>query len=393
MTANSPHANLLQHRQGGVHDVLLVQESHRAAQGVVGGGRGHAAPPRRQQPLALQASHEAGVRVLAHLADVREDRSAEAGQQLGEPGRHRAEQRGVHDHHSSCTVVILQAALGAQRRRDAIAVGYDGEVGTITISSHLVKGHQLEWILRVRSQPRVVLVEEVPPVQQVRRVHAHHNPASRRLLDGVAEAPGVVGAVGVRHDVQPRRQVQAVMGVEIATEDSLVETLQPDHHAIWLFASGQPVHDHGLEKHVAAAVQVLRVRDLHNWQQARLGVANRHAQQGRLVRREVRHPPAVLVAKTFRHAVVASVLHVLPQVDELGALREQLVEHPGHAASHDRARPGAAARGGQLLAPRPGGHGLFLRHQRLAVERPASMLAGHLRLQGRGIKRLLDHGS
>mmetsp|Transcript_58589 Transcript_58589/g.168212 ORF Transcript_58589/g.168212 Transcript_58589/m.168212 type:complete len:508 (+) Transcript_58589:835-2358(+) len=178
------------------------------------------------------------------------------------------------------------------------------------------------------------------------------------------------------------------MGVVVPTEDALVETLQPNDHATRLPADGQPIHDHRLEKHVATAIEVLRVGDLDDGHQAGLRIADAHAQQRGLVRREVRNAPAVLRVQALGDAVVASVLHILANVDQVLASFQELVEGERHTLAHQLRCRGDLAGGGEACS-------LFgnlrLGHQRLAIEAQASLPGRDFWLLGGFVEGLLHH--
>mmetsp|Transcript_77407 Transcript_77407/g.239721 ORF Transcript_77407/g.239721 Transcript_77407/m.239721 type:complete len:206 (+) Transcript_77407:419-1036(+) len=193
-------------------------------------------------------------------------------------------------------------------------------------------------VLRVRGvgpHPGVVLLEEVPPVEQVRGVHQHHHAARGGLRGRVAEAARVILAVGEGQHVEARGEVEAVVRVEVSAKDALVETLEPYDHAVWPLPRREPVHDDGLKEHVRPAVQILGIWKLNDGQKPNLGVAEGDAKQGGLVRREVRNTPPVLPAKALSDTVVAPVFDVLSDVDCVLPCAQQLVQSTSHAAPHD----------------------------------------------------------
>lgn len=118
-------------------------------------------------------------------------------------------------------------------------------------------------------------------------------------------------------DAGPCRQAYGKTGRVVHDENCLAH-LQPNDHPVGLLAVGQPVGDGNLAEHVKPAVQVLRVRDLHNRQQANLGKPLCRPEKGGFVGRKVAHALSVLLRQVLRHQVVPAVLYVLPQVHSLG---------------------------------------------------------------------------
>jgi len=81
------------------------------------------------------------------------------------------------------------------------------------------------------------------------------------LFNPVLESLSIVVAVGKAHDIKSRWHVQRVVGVEITTENTASEPLQPEKHArrgcrvrIYTFRRVEPVHEHALEKHISSAI-------------------------------------------------------------------------------------------------------------------------------------------
>ena len=51
-------------------------------------------------------------------------------------------------------------------------------------------------------------------------VNTHHHTTPAGLLQCITYAANIIGAVGIAHNIQARRKIKRVMGVEISTKDA-----------------------------------------------------------------------------------------------------------------------------------------------------------------------------
>ena len=66
-------------------------------------------------------------------------------------------------------------------------------------------------------------------------IDTHHHTTPADLLQCITEAANVVGAVGIAHDVQARREIKRVVGVETPAKDTHVEVAAEEIDKLRLF--------------------------------------------------------------------------------------------------------------------------------------------------------------
>ena len=69
----------------------------------------------------------------------------------------------------------------------------------------------------------------------MRAVDTHHHTTPAGLLQCITEAANVIGAVRIAHNIQARREIKRVVGVEISAKDTYVEVAAEETDKLSLF--------------------------------------------------------------------------------------------------------------------------------------------------------------
>ena len=136
------------------------------------------------------------------------------------------------------------------------------------------------------------------------------------LFHGAPQTSNVILPVAVAHHVDSGGHMQCVVRVEVASESSSVESLQPEDHSQASFTPRKPVANASLEKHVSSAVQILGVRNLDYRDKACLGVPHAGADEGGFVWGKIPNSSREFFRQGISHQVVSSVFDVFAEVHD-----------------------------------------------------------------------------
>ena len=73
-------------------------------------------------------------------------------------------------------------------------------------------------------------------------VNTHHHTTPAGLLQCITYAANIIGAVGIAHNIQARREIKRVVGVEISAKDTYVEVAAEEVDMLSLFMSNHNLH-------------------------------------------------------------------------------------------------------------------------------------------------------